>query len=138
MRQFDLKPPFPRCRALSENLQNDRCAVQHLAVPGLLEVALLHRRQVRIDNDDVGFLIPGDDGDLFNLAGAQQGRGRGPRQRRDLRHHHIQMNGGGQPDGFVQPRLSIPQGARGCRAALGLYMDDKSLGAQTQPSAGSS
>ena len=43
MRQLDLQPAFARRRALAEDLQDQAGAVEHLAVPGLLEVALLHR-----------------------------------------------------------------------------------------------
>ncbi len=109
MRQFDLQPPFPRRGALAEDLQDDGGAIQNLAVPGLLQIALLHRRQMRIDDDDFRFLVFRQQADLFHLAAAQQRRRYGPRQRRDLRHHHVQMNGGCQLDRLVQARLRIPQ-----------------------------
>ena len=44
MRQLDLQPAFAGQRALAEDLQDQPGAVEHLAVPRLLEVALLHRR----------------------------------------------------------------------------------------------
>ena len=43
MRQLHLQPPFPRARALAEDLQDQRGAVEHLGRPGLFQVALLHR-----------------------------------------------------------------------------------------------
>ena len=52
MGELDLKAPFPRLRALAEDLQDQRCAVEHLHVPGALEIALLHGRKLRVDDDD--------------------------------------------------------------------------------------
>ena len=43
MRQLDLQAALARARALAEDLQDQAGAVEHLAVPGLLQVALLHR-----------------------------------------------------------------------------------------------
>ena len=43
MRQLDLQPAFARARAPAEDLQDQPGAVEHLGVPGLLEIALLHR-----------------------------------------------------------------------------------------------
>src|ERR1700691_3569663 len=43
-RQFDLQPPFMGAGARAENLQDQPGAVDHLAFPGALQIALLPRR----------------------------------------------------------------------------------------------
>ena len=44
MRELDLQPAFARLRALAEDFQDQRGAVEHLGAPGLLQIALLYRR----------------------------------------------------------------------------------------------
>jgi hypothetical protein len=131
MRQFHLQAPFPRGGALAEDFQDHGGAVEHLAVPGLLQIALLHGRQMGVDDDDVGLMRLGQHGDLFHLAASQQGRRHRPRQRRDLGFHHGQMNRGGQPDRFAQARLCIPQSALTALTVLRLDMDDEGAATQT-------
>ena len=50
MRELDLQPAFPRVRALAEDFQDQRRAVEHLGRPGLFQIALLHRRERRVDD----------------------------------------------------------------------------------------
>ena len=52
MRQLDLQRAFPRARAPPENLENQPGAVDDLGVEGTLEIALLPRRQLGIDDDE--------------------------------------------------------------------------------------
>ena len=58
-RQFDLQPAFAGPGALAEDFQDQPGAVDDLALPSLFQVALLNRRQCRIDNGD---------GNLFAVA----------------------------------------------------------------------
>ena len=74
MRQLDLQRAFPRPRARAENFENEPGAVEHLGVPGLFEIALLHRRERVIHDDDPGVVGLDDPGDLFDLAVAEKGR----------------------------------------------------------------
>src|SRR5581483_4517068 len=52
MRKLRLQAALARLGPLAENFENERGAVQHLGVPGALEIALLHRRKLRVDDDD--------------------------------------------------------------------------------------
>ena len=51
MGELDLQAPFPRPRALAEYFEDQPGAIEHLHVPRRLEIALLHRRERMIDND---------------------------------------------------------------------------------------
>ena len=72
MRQFDLQNALFRAGALAENLQNQRGAVDDLALPSAFQVALLHGRQSAIRNDQRGFVSLDDSGDFLDLPLAQK------------------------------------------------------------------
>ena len=55
MRMLDLQRAFARARAASEDFENEPGAVEHLGVPGLFQVALLHRRERAVHHHDAGF-----------------------------------------------------------------------------------
>src|SRR3974390_2332422 len=75
MGEFHLQAPFAGLCTLTENLEDQRRAVEHFGVPGLFEVALLHRRKLRIDDDHLRFERGNLGLDLVDLAGADQRRG---------------------------------------------------------------
>jgi hypothetical protein len=108
-RQLHLQPPFPRPRAVGEDLEDEAGAVDHLDVPGPFEVALLHGRERVIDHHDVQVLARGDLTDLGHLAPAKQRRrprraqlgARGP--------GHLQVERLGQPDRLGEARGGVPR-----------------------------
>ena len=124
VRELDLQPPFPRPRALAEDLQDQRRAVEHLRVPRLLQIALLHRRKLRVDDDHFGLERACFTRDLLDLAAADQCRRCRPHQRDDRGGDDGKADGGGQPDGFGQTRFCIAVDARARGTRLRLHMDD--------------
>ena len=74
MRELDLQAPFPRLRPLAEDLEDQAGAVDDLGLPGLLEIALLHRRQRMVDDDEADTVVRDPRADLLDLAGAEQRR----------------------------------------------------------------
>ena len=71
--QLHLEPALPRPRVLGEDVQDERRAVQHLHLEGLLQRALLGRRELIVEDDGrVGEGVPLG-GDLLHLAAADVG-----------------------------------------------------------------
>ena len=54
MGQFDLQRALSRRGAAAEDFQNEPGAVEHLGVPGLLQIALLDRRERAIHHHQLG------------------------------------------------------------------------------------
>ncbi len=118
MGELDLQAPFPRARPFAEDLQNQSRAVEDLGSPGLFQIALLHRGQRGIDDDDFGLDRAADGGDLVDLAGAEKRRGRGAAKDGNEAFLHVKPDGGRQRYGLFKPRLFGP-----ARIAAGLFGD---------------
>ncbi len=110
MGELNLKPPFARLGALAEDFQDQRRAVEHLGLPGPLQIALLDRRQLRIDDDHLGLARPRFGRDIVDLAAADQRGRRGARERDDMGSDHVETDGRGQAHGFLEPRSGIAAG----------------------------
>ena len=105
MRELDLQRAFLGLGAAAEDFQNQPGAVENLGVPGLLQIALLDRRQRAIHHHQFDMLAGNEPDDLLDLALAEIGRGPdlADTERSALRDR--QIDGARQTDGFLQPRL---------------------------------
>ena len=101
-RQLDLQTAFLGAGAAAEYLEDQAGAVDDLAVPGLFQIPLLHRRQGVVDDHRLGFRGADQGGQLIDLAGAEQGGGRHLADAHDLFPAHIKVERPGQSDGFLQ------------------------------------
>src|SRR5260370_28950365 len=101
MRVLDLQRPFAGMRALPENFEDQPGAVEHLGVPGLLEVALLHRRNGAIHDDEIDLEGLGDPRDLVDLALAQVGPGPNFGDPDHPGLDHLEPHAAGQPGAVV-------------------------------------
>ena len=74
LRQFHLQLPFASARAARKNVQNQLGAIQDLAAEGALQVALLGRRQVAVEDHHVHVLGLDALDQLFHLARTDERR----------------------------------------------------------------
>ncbi len=76
VREFDLEGAFAGAGALPEYFENEAGTVEHLGVPGPLQVALLHRGERAIHHHQTGVEAFHQTGELLYLAFSDEGRGR--------------------------------------------------------------
>ena len=107
MRKLDLQRAFLGLGAAAEDFQDQPGAVEHLGVPGLLEIALLDRRQRAIHHHQFDVVARDQPGDLLDLALAEIGRGPDLADRRDQRLRDRQVDGARQTRRFLEPGLGI-------------------------------
>ncbi|MFT3808599.1 MAG: hypothetical protein QM698_01645 [Micropepsaceae bacterium] len=74
MGEFDLQTAFPRARPLAEDFQDQTGAVDDLGLEVLFEIALLHRRERTVEDDDGGVEFGAKLRRLLHLAFADIGR----------------------------------------------------------------
>ena len=109
--QLHLQPALAGAGTLAEDLQDQAGAVEHLAAPGLLKVALLHRAQGVVDDGERRLALADQGGELRHLAGAEQRRRPRLRQRHDLLGHHVKFYGARQAGGLGE---AVLDGVSGC------------------------
>jgi len=106
-RKFHLQHAFTRSRACTEDFQDQTRAVDHLALPGALEVLLLHRRQCSVDRDDPDLAFGDDLLQPVNRAGTKESGRTDLGNVDDLRQADLEVDRGGKTDRFIQTRGSV-------------------------------
>ena len=119
MRELDLQRAFARARAAAENFQDQAGAVDDFGVPGLLQIALLHRRDRAIHDHDRRRQAFRQAGDLVDLAFADIGRRPNFVERDQSRLDDVEVDGARKTDGLFEPRFrrALVAAARACRFA---------------------
>src|SRR5690348_1970958 len=74
VRQLDLQATLAGSRAFAEDLEDEGRTIKDLRGPRFLEVALLDRRELRIDDHDFGREAAAGSRDLVNLPASDQRR----------------------------------------------------------------
>ncbi len=128
-RQLDLQAALMRARPRAENFEDQAGAVDDLAFPGALEIALLHRADRGIDDDDGDRLELGDRlrPGVSTAPVPSSVAGRQRPQPNDLRRDDVEIDGACQPDRLVEPPLRRARAHRPARSARGREhgMDDQ-------------
>ena len=147
MGQLDLQRALARSCALSKNLENEAGSIEDLRLPGLLQIALLHRRHGMVDDDQFRLCLSNQRFDLVDLAGTEEGAGLRRSQRHQEGLANIEVDGFGQTPGFREPVLrtvggGFPRiarvGSRAPRLSLEDGNKDNRLGRLTPPVDGAS
>ena len=105
LRQLDLQLALEAARALREDVEDQRAAVDDLAAERLLEVALLCGRERVVEDDDVGGRRSSERLHLLDLAAADEGRRMDAAQRLDGLADHGDA-------GRVREPLQLERGSR--------------------------
>ncbi len=114
-RELHLQAAFAGAGPPGEDLQDHAGAVQHLDLPGLLQIALLYGRQGVVDHHDIDLVLARQVAQLRHLALAEQGGGCGGAQGGDAGIADLQVEGLSQAHSLLQPRRrraqALPSGA---------------------------
>src|SRR5690606_487036 len=105
MRQFDLQGTFLGVRTLAENFENEPRTVDDLDVPFLFQIALLHRRQRMIDDDQPNGLFVDSFGNGLHFSRAEQGRRSRIGNNDDFGMLDVEIDRPGKPYGFLKACL---------------------------------
>ena len=111
-RQFDLQAALMGARPRAEDLQDQAGAVDHLGLPAFLEIALLHRRQGAVDDDEPDLVFADQFAEIGNRPAAEQARRARTGDARDLGADDVEVDRLGEADRLLQARFD--------RSGLGL------------------
>ena len=102
LRQFDLELAFLRAGALRENIENQRRAVEHLAIENAFQIAALRGGKFVVEDDRVHVLAAAMLGKFIRLAAADECAGHGRFEFLDAVAHDFAAGGGGQFGKFIE------------------------------------
>ena len=102
MSELDLQRALAGAGAGAEDFQDQAGAIEHLGVPRLLEIALLHRRERAIDYDQARLHALDKAGDLRDLAGADERRRPDRGDRHDAGLENIEIDRARETDRLVE------------------------------------
>jgi len=105
MRKIDLQRTLLGGGSAPEDFQDQARSIDDLSVPMLFEIALLHRCQRMVDNDQAGIGFIQKMTDFLDLAGAEQCRRTWLVDRDDKPLGHLEIDGERQPLRFLKLRL---------------------------------
>ena len=94
--EFDLQLALLRAGALGENIQNQRRAVEHLAIEDAFEIAALGGGKLVVENDGIDLLAPAMPGKFAGFAAADEGAGDRSIEFLGAVAHDFTAGGGGQ------------------------------------------
>ena len=103
--EFYLQRAFSRVSPPAENFQDQAGAVEHLGVPGLFQVALLHRRERAVHDDDPCLMGHNQASEFFDLTLADKGGWPDALDRDQPLIHDVNINRAGEHDGLVETSL---------------------------------
>jgi hypothetical protein len=98
MSQLNLQHAFTRSRACTEDFENEPCAVENFRIPRFLKIALLHRSQCMVDDDQADIEITYSLAKLFDLARSEQRRRPWFVHRHDCGIDDVEIDGVGKAD----------------------------------------
>src|SRR5690606_36281052 len=109
LRQLDLETPLVRLRATREDVEDERRSVDHLELERLLEVALLRRGEVAVDEDHVVVQLVEQLHDLLQLALADEGGRMRMTKLLDHRAHDLDVDRLGEARQLLEGILRRPR-----------------------------
>ena len=108
LRQLHLEFAFPGPRALGENVQDERSAVEHFAFEDALQIATLGGRQFIVKNDRIDVFASTEFRELIGFAAADEGAGHRRFKFLDAVADDLAAGGGGKFLEFIERILQVP------------------------------
>src|SRR5690606_19731580 len=108
MSKFDLQPPFIGRCTFSENFEDQAGAINYLNRCRLFQIALLHRAEGIVDDDQFSLLCLCKRGDAFHLPATEQRRRLAVANAEGLGRANVDTDRQRKPFGFFKPRIAVP------------------------------